>query len=50
MRPDTVWYIYIPDTVLCIYIPLGNYTPGRGKIVPRNYTPGRGKIVPRNVM
>jgi len=29
-----------------------NYTPGRGKIVPRNinYTPGRGKIVPRNVI
>ena len=29
-----------------------NYTPGKGKIVPRNvnnYTPGRGKIVPRNV-
>ena len=24
-----------------------DYTPGRGKIVPRNYTPGRGKIVPR---
>ena len=31
----------------------GDYTPGRGKIVPRNvnnYTPGRGKIVPRNVI
>jgi len=30
-----------------------NFTPGRGKIVPRNvinyYTPGRGKIVPRNI-
>ena len=44
---------------------IANYTPGRGKIVPRNvtllvgencsanaiyYTPGRGKIVPRNVI
>ena len=28
-----------------------DYTPGRGKIVPRNYyTPGRGKIVPRNAI
>ena len=28
---------------------VNNYTPGRGKIVPRNYTPGIEKIVLRNV-
>jgi len=36
-----------------MHIQSSNYTPGRGKIVPRNvinYTPGRGKIVPRNIM
>ena len=34
---------------ICVYCHNCDYTPGRGKIVPRNYTPGRGKIVPRNL-
>ena len=40
---------HYPTVIL--HCPRFDYTPGRGKIVPRNYyTPGRGKIVLRNVM